>query len=59
MTTDTAFDPDRQAARRTWETNAELRGEFGNEFERYFAYLVAVRDGRVKVLGGQVVSQER
>jgi ClpP class serine protease len=48
---DIAADPD-QAARADWDSNAKLRSEFGNDFDRYAAYQRATSSGRVKVLRG-------
>ena len=40
-----------QAARREWETNAAIRVEFGDSFERYLAFYKADRKGLVKIFG--------
>ena len=40
-----------RAARRQWESSADLRVEFGDSFERYLAFYKADRKGLVKILG--------
>jgi len=37
-------------ARRKWDSDPQLRAEFGDDFERYQAYAKAVHEGKAKVL---------
>jgi len=44
----------RDAAGRQWADSAELRAEFGNDFDKYLAFRAAEAAGRVKMLKNQV-----
>jgi hypothetical protein len=39
-------------ARRKWDSDPQLRAEFGEDFERYRAFCKATYEGRAKVLNG-------
>jgi len=46
---DDAGDPEARLAR-AWQADAQLRAEFGGDFDRYAAFSTAIAAGRVKIL---------
>lgn len=44
----------RPEAERTWNADAKVRAEFGDNFDRYLAYRTAAHTGQARTLGGQV-----